>query len=94
MNCDGASPPTGFLATAALLSSSRRDQLHGIDATMAFGRRQVVCLPAELIGVSRPLFDPCFDVESGAVLAQRLRSTGQLDGPTLDPEELAIAIFH
>jgi len=89
MTCGGA--PTGFLATATLLSALRRGQLHGSAATATFGGREIVCVPGERIGIARPLFDPCFDVVTGATLAQRHRLTGQFDGPSFDAASVRIA---
>lgn len=90
-SCETAPIPTGFLATALLVSTARRGRLHGASATTAFGGRQIVCVPAERIGIARPLFDPCFDWRSGAVLAQRHRLTGQFDGPSLEPTSVKVA---
>ena len=92
MACGNA--PTGFLATATLLSAFRRGQLHGNAETAAFGGRQVVCVPAERIGIALPLFDPCFDLATGATLAQRHRLTGQFDGPSFEPTSVRIASYN
>jgi hypothetical protein len=93
-SCDAAPIPTGFLATALLVSALRRGQLHGLAATAAFGAREIICVPAERVGVERPFFDPCFDRVTGAVLAQRHRLTGHFDGPTLEPTSLHVGSIH
>lgn len=92
MSCGGA--PTGFLATATLLSALRHGQLHGHAVTATFGDRQVVCVPAEQIGIGLPIFDPCFDVATGATLAQRHRRTRQFDGPSFEPTSLRVASYN
>lgn len=82
--------PIGFLATASIIGAVRSGQLSGSFEPRPFGDRQVVCVPAEAIGVDRPIVDPCVDTETGAVLAQRHRLTGDFDGPSLDPWSVAI----
>jgi hypothetical protein len=93
-SCAAAPIPTGFLATALLLSMLRRGQLHGVAATATFGAREIICIPAERVGIERPLLDPCFDRATGAVLAQRHRLTGSLDGPSLEPTSLHVGFTH
>jgi hypothetical protein len=92
MSCREA--PTGFLATATLLAAFRRGQLQGHATTATFGGREIVCVPAERIGIALPLFDPCFDLATGATLAQRHRLTGQFDGPSLEPTSLRVASYN
>ncbi|WP_158814651.1 hypothetical protein [Methylocapsa sp. S129] len=94
LSCGAAPIPTGFLATALLVSMVRRGQFHGAASTTMFGGRQIVCVPAERIGIARPLFDPCFDRLTGAVLAQRHRLTGRFDGPSLEPTSLRVAFNY
>jgi hypothetical protein len=94
MDCSAAPMPTGFLATATLVSASRRSQLHGAVAATTFGGREIICIPAEWIGIARPLFDPCFDSITGAVLAQRHRLTGQFDGPSFEPSSFFVAFKY
>jgi hypothetical protein len=89
-SCEATPIPTGFLATALLVSTLRRGQLHGVAPTATFGAREIICIPAERVGIARPLFDPCFDRATGAVLAQRHRLTGSLDGPSLEPTSLQV----
>jgi hypothetical protein len=91
MDCAAAPAPTGFLASALLVSALRRKLPLGVAATTAFGTRRVVCIPAQRIGVARPILDPCFDVATGAALAQRHRLTGRFDGPSLEPTSLRVA---
>lgn len=82
--------PIGFLATASIVAAVRAGRLTGGFEPVTFGERSVVCIPAETIGVARPIVDPCVDLETGAVLAQRHRLTGDFDGPSLDPWSVAI----
>lgn len=84
MECGSGTPLSGFLAVAELLGSARRGELAGRIATVPFGDRRVFCLPAERLGVVEPILDPCFDVTTGAVLAQRARTDQSFSGPTLD----------
>lgn len=90
MTCVGAARPAGFLSTAALLSAARRGTLSGVARDEAYGARRVVCLPAETLGVDRPILDPCFDLASGAAIAQKNRFSGKFDGPSLDPVTLRV----
>jgi len=89
--CMAAPVPAGFLATALLVAMARRGGLSGAAATAIFGGRAVICVPAERIGIVRPIFDPCFDRKTGAVLAQRHRLTGRFDGPSFEPTSVRIA---
>jgi hypothetical protein len=90
MTCSGAARPAGFLSTAALLSASRRGALSGSARAEAYGGRRVICVPAETLGVDRPILDPCFDLISGAAIAQKNRFSGKFDGPSLDPVTLRV----
>lgn len=90
MTCAGAARPAGFLSTAALLSAARRGTLSGVAHDEAYGARRVVCLPAETLGVDWPILDPCFDLASGAAIAQKNRFSGKFDGPSLDPVTLRV----
>jgi hypothetical protein len=85
MRCDDGWVPSGFLASAALLSALREGRRLGEAEAVAYGERQVICVPAERIGIAEPILDPCFDTLTGAVLAQRHRLSGKFDGPSLDP---------
>ncbi len=91
MDCTTPEPPSGFLATAAAVAAWRRGTLSGSATPVAFGARTVVCIPAEKLGVTAPILDPCFDQKTGAVLAQRHRLSGAFDGPTLEASTLKIA---
>jgi hypothetical protein len=91
MDCAAAPTPTGFLASALLVSALRRKLPLGAAATAAFGARRIVCIPAQRIGVVRPILDPCFDVATGAAIAQRHRLSGRFDGPSLEPTSLRVA---
>jgi hypothetical protein len=92
VGCPAGVAPSGFLATAGLLAAARRHGLRGRAAVVPFGARQVLCLPGESLGIAAPILDPCFDRESGAAVAQRHRTSGAFDGPTLDPASLTIVI--
>lgn len=85
MSCDDGSVPSGFLASAALLAAERTGRPLGEATAVSYGAREVVCVPAERLGIAEPILDPCFDVATGAVLAQRHRLSGRFDGPSLDP---------
>lgn len=85
MNCARPLRPDGFLASAAILGALRRGKLKGRLQPRRFGHYRVVCVPAEEIGIAHPILDPCVEIHSGAVLAQRHRRTGRFDGPSLDP---------
>lgn len=84
MDCSSGAPLSGFLAVAELVGLARRGELSGSIAAIPFGDRVVFCLPAERLGVVEPILDPCFDVATGAVLAQRARTDHSFTGPTLD----------
>jgi len=88
--CGITATPAGFLATALLVSAARRHRLHGQVVAVPFGARMVVCVPAETLGVPLPIFDPCFDRTTGAVLAQRHRLSGRFDGPSLDAASVRV----
>jgi hypothetical protein len=90
VDCSFSVPPAGFLATAALISASRQGRLSGFGAELSFGARYVVCLPAEMMGVERPILDPCFDRETGAVLAQRHRRSGRFEGASLERSSIRV----
>ncbi len=85
MRCDDAARPAGFLATALLVSLARSGGLQGNGETRAFGNWTVVCIDAEKLGVARPILDPCFEIGTGAAIAQKHRLSGRFDGPSLDP---------
>jgi hypothetical protein len=85
MRCVAPLQPGGFLASAAIVAAARRGKLHGRLAPLRLGSYQVVCIPAEEIGVAHAVLDPCVEIRSGAVLAQRHRLSGKFEGPSLDP---------
>jgi hypothetical protein len=91
LDCAGTPRPTGFLASAAVLSAARAGRLSLRGDLLSYGGRAVVCVPAEAIGVSNPILDPCLDYATGAVVAQRHRLSGRFDGPSLDPDTLRIS---
>ena len=91
MDCAAPLRPAGFLSTAALIAAARRGALVGTLETQAYGRFEVVCVPAERLGVERPILDPCFERGTGAAIAQRNRFSGRFDGPSLDPDSISFA---
>jgi hypothetical protein len=91
MNCDDRLPGVSFLSNASLLAAYRAHRPLGRATPVSYGTRKIVCIPAERIGVTEAVLDPCFDLETGAVLAQRLRLDGRFDGPSLDPGSIRIS---
>lgn len=89
--CGDARPSVSFLSSAWLLAAYRRHAALGRAIPVSYGARQVVCLAAEQIGVAEAVLDPCFDLDTGAVLAQRHRLSGRFDGPSLDPGSIRIS---
>jgi hypothetical protein len=91
MRCDDPTPPTGFLATAAIVAAARSGRLAGPVRPVAYGDFQLVCVPAEALGVADPILDPCVELRTGAVLAQRHRRSNAFDGPSLDPWSIELS---
>ena len=97
LSCDKARPGVNFLSNAWLLAAFRKRTPHGGSGFLGratpvpYGARQVVCIEAERVGVTEAVLDPCFDLETGAVLAQRHRLSGRFDGPSLDPGSIRIS---
>ncbi len=92
MDCRQVSRPAGFLSGAALLSASRRGLLHGTATPEAYGVFEVVCIPGEQLSIKDPILDPCFEIRSGAAIAEKHRTSHRFDGPSLDPVSLRIQI--
>jgi hypothetical protein len=96
LNCGSAKPAVNFLSSAWLLAAFRErgaqggGDFLGRATPVPYGNRQVVCIRAERIGVTEAVLDPCFDLATGAVLAQRHRLSGRFDGPSLDPGSIRI----
>jgi hypothetical protein len=90
MDCSGAPRPAGFLSTAALIAAERRGGLGARLPTETYGSYVVVCVPAEMLGIERPILDPCFERGTGAAIAQKNRFSRRFDGPSLDPVTLRI----
>ena len=96
-HCDEARPAVDFLSSAWLLSAFRKHGPRGEAGFLGratpvpYGARQIICLQAERIGVTEAVLDPCFDLQTGAVLAQRHRMSGRFDGPSLDPGSIRIS---
>jgi hypothetical protein len=91
MRCDGTETPSGFLASAAILAAIRERHLSGSFPLLPYGDLQLVCIPAELLGIHDPVLDPCIEARSGAVIAQRHRRSGEFDGPSLDPWSITLS---
>jgi hypothetical protein len=89
--CDSDEPPSGFLASAVVLAAIRDRQLSGRFPLLPYGGLELVCIPAERLGIRAPVLDPCVDAHSGAVVAQRHRRSGEFDGPTLDSWSMNIS---
>lgn len=90
--CGSADGRAGFLATAALVALSRAGTLSGTAPLLSFAGHEVVCLDATILGTRDPIFDPCLERLSGAVLAQRHRESGRFEGPSLSPSPLVLTI--
>jgi len=91
MVCDRAEPPSGFLASAAIVAAIRHRRLSGTVSVFGYGSLRLACIPADRLGVRDAILDPCVDVRTGAVVALRHRMSGQFDGPSLDPWSIAIS---
>ena len=87
-DCREARPPSGFLATAALVAAARRGALAGTGGVEAFGPWRVICVDAVKLGYAQPILDPCFDIRTGAAIAEKHRRNGRFEGPTLDPSSI------
>jgi hypothetical protein len=92
MDCAGVPRPAGLLSMAALIAKAKASTLTGRIPSERYGAWQVVCVPAETLGVAKPILDPCFDLASGVAIAQKNRFSGRFDGPSLDPLTLRISI--
>ena len=92
MNCDATDVPSGFLASAAIVAAIRQQRLSGRFPLLAYGGLQVICIPADRLGLLDAVLDPCVEVRSGAVIAQRHRRSGEFDGPSLDPWSISLSI--
>jgi hypothetical protein len=90
--CDTAEPPSGFLASAVILGAIRAQRLSGRFPIVSYGGFELVCIPAERLGVQNAVLDPCVEAHSGAVIAQRHRRSGEFDGPSLDPWSINLSI--
>jgi hypothetical protein len=90
MDCSGPDVPAGFLSTAALIAAARTGRLHGSMPVEAYGAFQVVCVPAEQLSIRDPILDPCFEIGSGAAIAEKHRTSHRFDGPSLDPPSIKI----
>jgi hypothetical protein len=90
-NCALAHPPSGFLATAALVAAERRGALNSaVGVISRVGAFHLICIDAVRLGIERPILDPCFELRTGAAIAQRHRMSGRFDGPTMDPSSVRI----
>lgn len=92
MDCRQVAKPAGFLSSAALLAASRRGLLHGSATIEPYGVFSVVCVPGEQLAIDNPILDPCFEIDSGAAIAEKHRTSHRFDGPSLDPVSVRIEI--
>jgi hypothetical protein len=92
MDCRQIARPAGFLSGAALLAAARLGKLHGAAAIEPYGPFSVVCVPGEQLSIENPILDPCFEINSGAAIAEKHRTSHRFDGPSLDPVSVRIAI--
>ncbi len=90
MDCSHTSVPAGFLSTASLIAAARAGRLHGSAPVETYGSFQVLCIPAEQLAIRDPILDPCFEIKSGAAIAQKHRTSHRFDGPSLDPSSIRI----
>jgi hypothetical protein len=87
----GGSVVQGFLATASVVAAARRGELPtGAHATTYAGRK-VLCVDNAALGTTDAVLDPCLDVETGALIAQRSRHDGTFAGPTLDERSIRVS---
>lgn len=89
----GDAPPNGFLSTVAVLAALRAGRLTGFGDIISYAGRQAVCVPLEAIqpDLEAPVvLDPCLDLQTGALLAQRRRFDGLFGGAMLDEPTLRI----
>jgi hypothetical protein len=91
MPCDTGASPSGFLASAVIVAAVRQARLSGRFPILAYGEYELLCVPAEQLGVQLPVLDPCVEIHSGAVIAQRHRRSGEFDGPSLDPWSIELS---
>jgi hypothetical protein len=85
MRCDNTEPPSGFLASAAIVAAISRGRLSGFFQAFSYGSYRLVCVSADKLGVREAILDPCVEIRSGAVMALRHRVSGKFEGPSLDP---------
>ena len=83
MRCDTANPPSGFLASAVILSAIRQQRLSGRYPILPTANGCFASRPSSWACMSRAR--PLREIHSGAVIAQRHRRSGEIDGPSLDP---------
>jgi hypothetical protein len=91
MRCDNTEPPSGFLASAAIVAAIGHGRLSGFFQAFPYGSYRLVCVSAEKLGVREAILDPCVEIRSGAVMALRHRMSGQFEGPSLDPWSINIS---
>lgn len=91
MRCDRTEPPSGFLASALIVTAIRHGRLSGFFRVFSYGSLRLVCIAADRLGVHDAILDPCVEIHSGAVVAQRHRLSEQFDGPSLDPWSVSLS---
>jgi hypothetical protein len=92
MDCRQTTNPAGFLSSAGLLAAIRRGTLSGSAPVEDYGTFKVVCIPGEKLSIPDPILDPCFEIGSGAAIAQKHRTSHRFDGPSLDPVSIRIQL--
>jgi hypothetical protein len=92
MRCNSDEPPSGFLASATIIAAVRKGKLTARYPVYSYGEFLIVCIPAERLGIRNPVLDPCAEIRSGAVMAQRHRLSSEFDGPSLDAWSIELSI--
>lgn len=88
-------PPNGFLSTVSVLAALRSGRLSGTGDLINYAGRTGVCVPLEAIQptLDAPVvLDPCLDLQTGALLAERRRFDGQFGGAMLDEATVRLTI--
>ena len=93
-DCSDDNSVRGFLAAAALLSADREDRLPATAVLRQLGDHEVACVSdSELFPASAATalarLDPCFSVETGAVLGHYSIVNAAFVGPTMSAGSIA-----
>jgi hypothetical protein len=93
--CD-ETPPNGFLSTMAVLAALRSGRLTGDGDAITYAGRKGVCIPLEAVqpGLepASVVLDPCLDLQTGALLAERRRFDAQFGGAMLDESSFVLTL--